>query len=215
MKPGSTAEILAALRARLERPERGEHAAARSTPAGRVPAGVGVLLHPGGRGLETLMIKRPGTMRHHAREVAFPGGRPEAADGGNLVLTALRETREELGLDGEDLTPLGPLTPVPTATSTFLLHPFAIALAPHAQATPHPGEVDVLIRLPLEDFFAGRLPYRAVEFAPGRRSPIFDFDAGSMYGASAHILEELLAIYGEVRDLPMRAPQLTDEIPWQ
>ena len=211
MPPASTAELLDALRARLTtlEPRR-----SRWSLAGRTSAGVAVPLHEGSRGLEVLMIKRPGTMRHHAREVAFPGGRPEPEDAGDLLATALRETEEELGLQRKDLRPLGTMSPVPTATSTFLLHPFLVAVASHAEAVPHPGEVDVLIRMPLEDFFAGLVSYRAVDFG-GSLSPIFDFEPGSMYGASAHVLEELLILYGGVRGLPMPEPELTEEIPWQ
>ena len=210
MPPASTAELLEALEERLRafqlRPPRG-------SLAGRVSAGVTVPLHPGSRGLEVLMIKRPGSMRHHARDVAFPGGRPEPEDE-DLLATALRETVEELGLSRADLRPLGTMSPVPTATSTYLLHPFLVAVTPHAQAVPHPGEVDVLIRMPIEDFFAGLVSFRAVFFGT-HWSPIFDFDAGSMYGASAHILEDLLELYGEVRGLPMPEPIPTHEIPWQ
>ena len=210
MPPASTSELLDALEQRLRSLQ------FRRSPvslAGRVSAGVTVPLHPGSRGLEVLMIKRPDTMRHHAREVAFPGGRPEPEDA-DLLATALRETEEELGLSRVDLRPLGTMSPVPTATSTYLLHPFLVAVAPHAEAVTHPGEVEVLIRMPIEDFFAGLVSYRAVSF--GRNwSPIFDFEAGSMYGASAHILEELLELYGEVRGLSMPVPVPTDQIPWQ
>jgi 8-oxo-dGTP pyrophosphatase MutT (NUDIX family) len=178
---------------------------------GRVSAAVCVPLHAGARGLEVLMIKRPGTMRQHAREVAFPGGRPEPGDL-DLLDTALRETWEELALDREDLEPLGPLSPVPTATSTYLLHPFVVAVREGAEAVPHAGEVDVLIRMPVADFFARRIGYRSVA---GWNSPIFDFDVGSMYGASAHILEELLVLYAAASGQQMPPAALTDEIPWQ
>jgi 8-oxo-dGTP pyrophosphatase MutT (NUDIX family) len=208
--PPSTADLIDALERRLRKLDF-------RTPnlpvAGRIAAGVAVPLHPGPRGLEVLLIKRPGTMRHHARELAFPGGRHEPDDP-DLVATALRETEEELGLDRSFLRALGALSPVPTLTSTFLLHPFAVEVAAHAEAAPHAGEVDVLIRMPIEDFFAGRVSFRAVRFGAGR-SPIFDFEPGSMYGASAHILEELLSLYAEIRGLPMPDPSYTNEIPWQ
>jgi hypothetical protein len=64
------------------------------------------------------------------------------------------------------------------------------------------------------DFFDGQIPYRAIDLG-GYRSPIFDFETGSMYGASAHVMEEILLIYSEVLRLPMPAPALTEEIPWQ
>ena len=36
-----------------------------------------------------------------------------------------------------------------------------------------------------------------------------------MYGASAHILEELLMLYARTTGLQMPVPALTDRIPWQ
>ena len=190
-----------------------EARASRLSIEGRIDAGVAVPLHAGARGLEVVMIKRPATMRHHPREVGFPGGRRDPGDA-NLLETALRETFEELALRREDLRVLGPLSPVPTATSRYLLHPFAVAVATGAEVVPHAVEVDVLIRMPLEDFFAGRISYRAVDYS-GWWSPIFDFEAGSMYGASAHILEELLDLYARVAGLDMPEPEMTEEIPWQ
>jgi len=100
MSLDSTLEALRAAIAGLE-PRR-----SRWSLAGRVSAGVCVPLQLGSPGLEVLMIKRPGTMRQHAREVAFPGGRAEPGDL-DLLDTALRETWEELGLKRQDLEPLG------------------------------------------------------------------------------------------------------------
>ena len=43
------------------------------------------------------VVVRSSSMADHPGEVAFPGGKPEAGDV-DLIATALRETREELGL---------------------------------------------------------------------------------------------------------------------
>jgi 8-oxo-dGTP pyrophosphatase MutT (NUDIX family) len=181
--------------------------------ADRVQAAVCVPLHRGGRGLEVWAIKRTDDMRHHAREIAFPGGRPDGGDR-DLRDTALRELEEELGIDRDQVRVLGAMGRFPTATSRFTLNPFVVLIADGAVATPQAAEVAALIRMPLADFFAGRVPYRAVELRPGRRSPIFDFEVGSMYGASAHVLDALLRTYAELRDLAYPEPELTDRIPW-
>jgi 8-oxo-dGTP pyrophosphatase MutT (NUDIX family) len=163
-------------------------------------------------GLVIWAIKRPDGLRHHSREIAFPGGKPEATDG-SLLDAALRETEEELGIDRTRLRFLGPLTPVPTATSHFALHPFVAEVGAGPEPVPAPGEVAALIRMSLPAFFAGSIPYRAVDL--GRRlSPIFDFEPGSMYGATAHILLELLEIYAELAGLKMPDPVMTLEVPW-
>jgi len=165
------------------------------------------------QGDQVWCIKRPDGMRHHARELAFPGGRRDEADS-SLEAAALRELWEELGIAMEEVEVLGPLTPVPTATSRFALHPWVVAVGAAAEPRPAPAEVAALIRTPVAEFFSGALPYRAVTLGGGRTSPIFDFAEGSMYGASAHVLEEFLQVYGELAGERLPEPRLTTSIPW-
>lgn len=206
MTPVSIADLEAAIASRPPRRWRW-------SLAGRIEAAVCVPLYEGSGGLEVWAIKRPDGLRHHAREIAFPGGKPDTGDR-DLEDTALRETEEELGIPRTALRSLGALDPVPTATSRFTLNPFVVLVAGGAIPEPAPAEVAALIRMPVEGFFAGRVPYRAVDM--GRyHSPIFDFEVGSMYGASAHVLEELLAVYADSSGLEMPVPTATDEIPWQ
>lgn len=197
----------------LERALAGRSARPRWSLAGRIPGAVLIPVLGQAQGLEILAIKRPDGLRHHSREIAFPGGKPEDGDA-SLLDTALRETEEELGIDRSRLRVLGALTPVPTATSTFALHPFAAEVEPGPDPRPEPSEVAVMIRMSLPAFFAGAVPYRAVDLGH-RFSPIFDFEPGSMYGATAHILEELLEVYAALAGLEMPVPTITTEIPWQ
>ena len=180
--------------------------------AGRVAAGVCVPVREGSRGLEVWVIKRPSGMRHHAREIAFPGGKPEPQDP-SLLATALRETQEELGIDRDRLRPLGPLDPVPTATSLFTLNPWVAEVMPGPEPVPNPAEVDHLIRVPVADFFAGAVGYRALSWGGGM-SPIFVLSDGSMYGASAHVLFELLEIVSGITGTDLPEPEVAFEIPW-
>jgi 8-oxo-dGTP pyrophosphatase MutT (NUDIX family) len=180
---------------------------------GRVQAGVCVPLEAGPEGLEVWAIRRADGLRHHAREIAFPGGKREPWDD-DLTDTALRELEEELGIGRHHVRVLGRLGSVPTATSLFTLNPIVGLVDEGVAPRLDPGEVAELIRTPLTAFFSGRVPYRAVEFMPGRLSPIFDFAAGSMYGASAHVLHELLHAYGEVVGASLPEPVRTDTIPW-
>lgn len=52
--------------------------------------------------LHVLLTLRSRKLRSHPGQVAFPGGRQDPGDGGDDVLTALRETKEEVGLDFVD-----------------------------------------------------------------------------------------------------------------
>jgi 8-oxo-dGTP pyrophosphatase MutT (NUDIX family) len=207
MTPASTAELAAAIASRAVRPPLW-------AMEGRIAAAVCLPLAGSGDDLEVWAIKRPDGLRHHAREVAFPGGKPEAGDR-DLLETALRETEEELGIARTQLTLLGALSPVPTATSIFTLHPFVVSVADGAVPVPAEAEVAALIRMPLRAHYEGGFGYRAVDLGGGRLSPIFDFPEGSMYGASAHILLELLDIYAGLIGLGPRQPELTRIIPWQ
>jgi len=106
------------------------------------------------------------------------------------------------------------LAAVPTATSLFTLNPIVAEVLPGVAPNPAPDEVAELVSFPLEDFFHERVPYQAVDL--GRyRSPIFHFEAGAMYGATAHILLELLELYAAVCELDLPSPELTTTVPWQ
>jgi 8-oxo-dGTP pyrophosphatase MutT (NUDIX family) len=86
-----------------------------------------------------VLIERSGTLRSHAGQLAFPGGKPEVEDA-DLVATALREAEEEVGLPRGEARVLGRLGAVPTPTG-FLIVPF-VAWAP-ASWRPEPTSPEV------------------------------------------------------------------------
>ncbi len=90
----------------------------------RFAAVIGLLLEGPDRSDDPalLLTERSSQLRQHAGQIAFPGGKPEAADR-DLLDTALREAWEEVGLPREDVRVLGRLTPVPTPTG-YLIVPY-------------------------------------------------------------------------------------------
>lgn len=74
------------------------------------------------RDLDVLLLSRAPTLRAHAGEVAFPGGRLDPGDDGP-VAAALREAHEETGLDITGVDVLGALSAIPLVYSQHLVTP--------------------------------------------------------------------------------------------
>nr|WP_239562897.1 CoA pyrophosphatase [Agromyces aurantiacus] len=74
------------------------------------------------RDLDVLLLARAATLRSHAGQIAFPGGRVEDGDG-DLIEAALREAYEETGLDPTGVDVLGTLQAIPLAYSRHLVTP--------------------------------------------------------------------------------------------
>ncbi|MFT4214800.1 MAG: CoA pyrophosphatase [Microbacterium sp.] len=74
------------------------------------------------RDLDVLLLARAATLRSHAGQVAFPGGRIDPDDDGPIS-AALREAREETGLDPAGVDVLGALDDVPLEHSGHLVTP--------------------------------------------------------------------------------------------
>jgi len=141
-----------------------------------------------------LFTQRTLTLKDHRGQISFPGGvsGPEDPD---LLTTALRETREEIGLDPGVVELLGALEPVATLTG-YRITPF-LGLIPHPyEFRINPREVERLLLLPLEGFFDparwSSRPYRY----QGRNTRVCDWrgDGELIWGATARILLNLLAL---------------------
>ena len=97
-----------------------------------------------------LMIKKPITMNHHGGEIAFPGGKISDEDG-DLLDTAIRETKEETGIIVKREQVIGQLKPVTTLNSGFTILPFVCILDKIEKLTPN-SEVDEFLEIPFVPF---------------------------------------------------------------
>ena len=80
-------------------------------PSGRPQASVLIAILNYGEYIESpelIYTQRSGHLSTHSGEVSFPGGKAEDGDA-SLFETALRESNEEMSLNGEDVTMLGKL----------------------------------------------------------------------------------------------------------
>ena len=113
-----------------------------------VEAAVLVGLVPRDNGLRVLLTRRTDSLRHHAGQVSFPGGRIEADDR-DVIAAALREAHEEIGLEHGLATPLGFLDPLITITG-FRVLPVVARIDPRFVAVPDPGEVAEVFEVDLD-----------------------------------------------------------------
>ncbi len=155
------------------------------------PAAVLVGLVDRGRGTQVILTRRTEALAHHPGQVAFPGGRHDAADAG-LLQTALREAWEEIALSPEHALPLGYIDPLPTFTG-FLVLPVVARVSPRHVSKPEPGEVAEVFEVPLEflmDPSNLRVEHGVLAGRP-RQTWRFDFAGQRIWGATAAMLLNL------------------------
>jgi 8-oxo-dGTP pyrophosphatase MutT (NUDIX family) len=152
------------------------------------PAAVLVALVERAGGPQVLLTRRTEALRHHAGQIAFPGGRIEADDA-DPVAAALREAQEEVGLGAALSSPLGYLDPFVTITG-FHVFPVVASVAGGFVPVPDPGEVAEAFEVPLGFLLdPGNVHTLEVDFQ-GRRRRVLEFRYGGhrIWGATAAML---------------------------
>lgn len=163
------------------------------------PSAVLVLVFPDENGeARVLLTARPEADIRHPGQIAFPGGATDPGDE-DAIATALREAREEVGLDaaGDQVEVVGALDPVSIPVSGFRLEPI-LALAPRRPTiTPDPREVRAVFDAPVDRFLpSAPLEIFEREVAPSLqiRYAAYEFEGHHIWGATARILGQLGAV---------------------
>jgi 8-oxo-dGTP pyrophosphatase MutT (NUDIX family) len=98
-------------------------------------------------GLTVLLTVRAPHLKMHSGQVSFPGGRIDPQDA-SPESAALREAREEIGLDAGRVELLGRLPDYLTGTG-YRITPVVGVLSPPFELTPDPAEVTEVFEVPL------------------------------------------------------------------
>lgn len=112
-----------------------------------VPAAVLIGLVKRPEGHTILYTERSPDLRAHSGQVAFPGGKIDAADAG-AAEAALREANEEVGMEPADVRVLGYMPTYYTGTN-YLITPVVAEVTPSGPFVPNPGEVHSVFEVPL------------------------------------------------------------------
>ena len=159
-------------------------------------AAVLVLLYPyEGATAFALTVRQP-SLRDHSGQVSLPGGSID--EGETAEQAALREGWEEVGVPADRPDMLGRLSPIYIPPSNFCVQPVVAALDAGFAFQPHEAEVAALLDVPLPALLDPAL--RRVETWEHRGTPtavpLFDLGGHPVWGATAMILAELVAVLG-------------------
>ncbi|MEO5675797.1 MAG: CoA pyrophosphatase [Chitinophagales bacterium] len=150
-----------------------------------------ICLYPYQDSVFTLLTLRPAEFGIHSDQISFPGGKYEVSDL-NLEATAFRETKEELGIDGNLLSIIGMLTPVYIPVSNFIVFPFIASADKRPDFILNEMEVKQVIETDLTVFLDDSIKSISYFLSPGRsiEAPYYGVKQQKIWGATAMILSE-------------------------
>ena len=137
-----------------------------------------------------LLTVRREHLRTHAGQVAFPGGRVDPGE--EAVAAAIREAKEELGLDPAEVEIIGELDDYRTVTG-FVVTPVLGVIPPDLPLAPHEHEVADWFEAPLEYLLdpANQRLETVVFGGLERRYWQIEWEGNRIWGATAAMLVNL------------------------
>jgi len=151
---------------------------------------------PGPDAAHLILTVRSESLRRHSGQVSLPGGVLEPGE--TFEQAALREAHEEIALRLDDVRVVGALTPLDIPVSGFRLHPIVAVADARPALTPVDGEVARILEVDVDQLLdPARLVWLRRERDGVRlKVPAFDVAGHEIWGATAMVLAEFLALLG-------------------
>lgn len=164
-----------------------------------LPAAVLVPLVDHPEGLTVLLTQRSDSLPDHPGQISFPGGRQEPDDA-SPAHAALREAREEIGLDAGRVCVLGQLDPYETV-SGYRVIPVVGWVSSPITLTPDPLEVAEVFEVPFAHFSEPANFHLRSRVVNGLERPYYEAPYRNYYiwGATAAMLLMLHRTLFELR----------------
>lgn len=193
----------------------GESAHQQMTLRGRLPASdaedldpppkqsaVMLITYPENQTWNLILIKRPDYEGVHSGQISFPGGKMEKSDA-DLLETAVREAREEVGIERHFMETIGKLSKIYIPPSHFMVHPFVATAASRPELAGDPREVQEILHVPITSFIGeDKVVQEKVYISQNKLSmnvPAFKVGNHVIWGATAMILSEFAGICEWIR----------------
>jgi len=153
------------------------------------PAAVLIPLIERQGGWQVILTKRASHLKHHAGQVAFPGGKVELGE--STEAAALREAEEEIGLPTTAVQMIGALD-VHEMVTNFTVTPF-VGLASDFNPVIDAGEVEEVFEVPLDFLMAAENMSVQERNWQGHRRQYYTIPYGPHYiwGATARMIKVL------------------------
>jgi len=171
-----------------------------AVPESARPAAGLVLLYPDDGDATLLLTVRGADLVHHGGQVSLPGGAVEVGE--SVEQAALREAEEEVGLRPEGVAIRLRLTPLHIPVSGYVLHPVVATIDRQPGVRPRDREVARIVALPLVALSAagGIAVEQRLWEGVAIDVPYVAVDGVKLWGATAMVVAELLAVLGAPLD---------------
>ena len=139
-----------------------------------------------------LLTRRTDKVGTHKGQISFPGGKRD--EGEDLLSTALREAKEEMGIAEKDVRILGELDDMCTFSSDFCIAPF-VGLIPYPYSFQiNRYEIEEIIEVPLSLFLDEAKFREELRSRNGELVPVYFYQHNehTIWGATARILKQLM-----------------------